>query len=108
MLLFHYVILAVKIASCRAETGMRNGKNAGNAPPPSRPGSEQRQSEQAQNWRDVRKMTQGQLDTAETLLFSVDECAMSLVFSNQSTQLRDGKVSISLWGAVPHSFKSIN
>ena len=41
---------------------------------------------------DVRKMSTEQLKAVEELLQGVDECAMSLVFSDHSTQLREGKV----------------
>ena len=45
-------------------------------------------------WRDVRSMTQGERDSTEKLLLSVDECGMTLIFSNESTQLRERKVSV--------------
>lgn len=45
-------------------------------------------------WSDIKNMTQKQLDHTEELFMSANECAITLIFSNQSTQLRDKKVGI--------------
>ena len=47
-------------------------------------------------------MSQGQLETTETLLEAIDECAMSLLFSDHSTQLRQGKVRYNTAVMVRH------
>lgn len=50
-------------------------------------------------------MSHEQLEATETLLKAVDECAMSLIFSDQSTQLRQGKVWITLHAVVCATFR---
>ena len=44
-------------------------------------------------WSDVKNMTKEELDSVEKLFLSVDECAVTLIFSNQSTQLCERKVT---------------
>lgn len=43
-------------------------------------------------WSDAKHMTKEELDSVEKSFLSADECAITLVFSNQSTQLRERKV----------------
>ena len=52
---------------------------------------------------DVRSMGGGQLGNTERLLASAEECGMTLIFSNESSQLREQKVCIHL-AACYHLF----
>ena len=51
-------------------------------------------SEDSRNliWTDVRNMDRSRLDAAEAQLGSADECALVLIFTDQSSQLREQKV----------------
>ena len=44
-------------------------------------------------WSDVRNMDRGELSSIEALLGSVEECGMVLITADQSSQLREQKVS---------------
>ena len=87
----------VQLSRKPGDVAVKNPSESGELSTP-QDGTEETQSNNDHShkmiWTDIRNMTERELGLTEVVLWSVKECGMTLIFSDQSSQLRERKVGV--------------